>query len=431
MRICALVIACALLAACGKKGPPLLPYVRVPVAAEIASARRIGNDVYVTVAVPAADIDEATPSAVREIGIYAVTAAVAPPASQFLTIATKVVTIPVARYADPSDTSGTVVPDPETGALQGTSVTIRESLTQAEMVPRELPAPKTGRAALAPPADVRVAEPRPDTLRRFYMTIPLGDRPDRPGPPSKIVDVPMTNVPDRVLGVRIAQKGRSVVLEWTPSGGLLGWLLDRTLPAERPPLDQPKAATAPAAPAGPVRYNVYREIAADPLVLPRAVPDTTWTSVPQTPVNAQPLATLSFTEEVPFDERRRCYEVRAVRGTDAQRVESEASARECLIPIDTEPPVAVTGLTATPVEGSITLRWEPNGEEDLRGYLVLRSDAGDDTLLLLTKGPIAGTRWIDDTVISGRMYRYVVQAVDSRIPAPNVSEPTETTATAP
>jgi hypothetical protein len=83
------------------------------------------------------------------------------------------------------------------------------------------------------------------------------------------------------------------------------------------------------------------------------------------------------------------------------------------------------------MEGVISLRWEPNGEEDLRGYIVWRREAGDDTLLSLTPTPIAGTRYDDSRdLMPGRMYTYVVQAVDNRIPLPNVSDPTEVTVTA-
>ena len=84
------------------------------------------------------------------------------------------------------------------------------------------------------------------------------------------------------------------------------------------------------------------------------------------------------------------------------------------------------------MEGSIELAWEPNGEEDFRGYLVLRSEAGDDTLRQLPKANalITDTRYTDSDVMPGRTYTYVVRAVDNRIPVPNVSDPTETTATA-
>src|SRR5688572_26183400 len=127
------VVLAAATAGCGRKGPPLLPYVRVPVAAEIASARRIGNDVYVTVTIPTVDIDELTPASVCEVEVYAATAAAPPPIAQFLAVGARVETIPVARYADPSDGSVAVTPDPKSGALQGASVTIKDTLTKDEM----------------------------------------------------------------------------------------------------------------------------------------------------------------------------------------------------------------------------------------------------------------------------------------------------------
>src|SRR5215208_4253606 len=71
---CALTMACALSTACGKKGPPLLPFVRQPKAAEITSARRVGNDVYLTVTVPTANVDDSTPASVAHIQVLAVTA---------------------------------------------------------------------------------------------------------------------------------------------------------------------------------------------------------------------------------------------------------------------------------------------------------------------------------------------------------------------
>ena len=442
--------------ACGKKGPPLLPYQRQPAAAEVTAARRIGNDVYVTVTVPTANIDDSRPASVSEIEVYGVTAATAPPQSQFVSIAERVATIPVARDADPSDKSGTVVPDPKTGALQGTSVTIRDSLTPEKMKPRELPASATsgrdatrqaalsGRSApqtvaAGKPAAQEASSPSPaaapEAPRRFYMTIPFSAR-KRPGPPSKIVDVPMTSVPDKVLAIRATMKGRNVELAWEPAGGLVGFLLDRALPVETPPVDERPAAASPGAKpqtqSGPTLYNVYVELAPDTLALPAGpATESPPAAVPALPVNREPLAMLSFSEEVPFDERRRCYHVRAVRGSGAQRVEGEASERSCIVPVDTEPPAAPTGLLVTSDEGSISLRWEPNGEEDFRGYLVLRSEAGDDTLRLLTRdGPIADTKFTDSTVMSGRMYTYVVQAVDNRIPVPNVSDPTEIPVTA-
>ncbi len=253
--------------------------------------------------------------------------------------------------------------------------------------------------------------------------------------------MPLTFVPDKVPPVRAAMAGYSIKLEWEPSGGIVGWLLDRPL-APEVPLTEPAGTTTPARGAwltaataptsGPTLYNVYREIAPDPLA--RTVRDATpspWASLPATPINPQPLAALTFLDEVPFDDRQRCYHVRAVRGTGTQQVESEPSQRACIVPVDLEPPARPTGLRATFVEGGVMLLWEPNGEEDFRGYVVLRREAGDDTLLELTSAPTAVTQYTDDKLlVSGRMYIYVVQAVDNRIPLPNVSDPAEITVTA-
>lgn len=425
------IVVAALAAGCGKKGPPLLPFVRQPAAAEVTSAVRVGDDVYVTVSVPTANVDGSAPASVKEIEVWGATAATAPSPSQLTAMGTLVAKIPVARYADPADRSGTVMPDPTTGALQGVSVTIRDALTEDEMTPSS---PKA--SAVKAPTDKTSTAPATDPAapRRYYMTIPVSER-KRPGPPSKLVDVSLTSVPAGVTSVSARMDGRKVVVEWQPSGGLVGFLLDGALPVEPSPLGE--TATSPAKPAaapasGPVLYNVYRELSPDPLALParEAAGGSPWASNPELPITPQPQTQLRFEEEVPFDERRRCYYVRAVRGTGAQRVESQSSSRVCVIPVDTEPPAMVTSLSATVVEGEITLRWDPNGEEDLRGYIVLRSEAGDDTLQQLTRAPITRTTYTDTNVMSGRTYRYVVHAVDNRIPVPNVSDPTETPVTA-
>ena len=437
---CALAMAGALTVACGKKGPPLLPFIRQAQAAEITSARRIGNDVYLTITVPTANIDDSTPASVAQIQVLAVTMETPPPQSQFATIATQVALISVARHADPSDKSGKVVPDPKTGALQGASVTIKESLTPQEMVRRELPS--SAKATEGKPAkDVRPAATppppasEPEVLRRFYMTIPLSDR-GRPGVASKVVDVPMSSTPDKGPTLDLKRTGHEVVLLWEPAGGLLGWLLDRALRAEPAPVEERRASgaaasKAPAAPSGPALYNIYREIDPDPLASPGPKPSETPAVSLAVPINKEPLTSLTLTDDLPFDGMTYCYYVRAVRGTGTQRVEGEPSDRQCTVPVDDEAPAAPTGLTATAEEGSISLRWEPNGEEDLGGYLVLRRDPGGDTLRQLTPVPIAGTTYTDSPVTSGQMYTYIVRAVDKQPSKPNVSiDSAETAVTA-
>ncbi|HVG53884.1 MAG TPA: hypothetical protein VM846_05635 [Vicinamibacterales bacterium] len=435
-----LLVALLMLAtiACGKKGPPLLPFVRIPAASEVTEARRVGNSVYVTVSVPTADVDGATPASVATIEVYAVTAETAPsPGLGFpLLTETLVATIPVARAADPSDRSGTVVPDPKTGALQGQSVTILDSLTPEKLAPTVLPAPRArgGR----PPASIPEPETSqaPQALRRYYIAVPFSRDRRRSGPPSTVMEVPLMFVPDKVPALNAEMKGHAIELTWAPAGGLIGWLLDRPLPPEVP-LSKPPVGASPQATAkpststspttGPTLYNVYREVAPDPLALQRRpAAASSWEERPATPINPQPIAELSFSDDVPFDDRLRCYQIRAVRGTGAQQVESEPSETVCKVPVDLDPPAKVTGLSVTEEGGAITLRWEPNGEEDLGGYIVLRREVGSDTLQKLTLEPLTKTSYTDSSVMSGRMYIYVVQAVDNRIPLPNVSDPEET-----
>ena len=57
--------------ACGKKGPPLAPFVRIPAAVEQVEARRVGDDVYVTRDRAAKNIDGSMPVDVARIEVYA------------------------------------------------------------------------------------------------------------------------------------------------------------------------------------------------------------------------------------------------------------------------------------------------------------------------------------------------------------------------
>jgi len=430
--IAALAIAGAV-TGCGKKGPPLTPIVRVPAAVESLAPRRVGDDVYVTFTVPKTNIDTSTPASIARVELYAATALTPPTRARFLEIATLVGTVPVAPAADPANPRAVVPePDPKAGALQGQAVTVRDRLTPDAMRPRQLRVLEEERRA-APPA-VASLTPRPTVPRRFYMAIPFGGG-GLPGPRSPVVEFPLTGLPDPPTGLQVTTSATAVTLQWEPSGGLIGWLLDRALPVEASPLPDslPRAAAAPATPvtselpSGPTRYNLYRELAPDPLLLPpppgSAMP---WNATAPQPINATPLAVLTYADPIVLDDRERCYVVRAVLGT----VESEPSTRVCVTPIDIYPPAAPTGLDRVAGEGFIELLWDPNVEADLGGYIVLRAEAGGDTLLQLTPTPISGTRYADRTVTPGVRYTYVVRAVDNRVPLPNMSEPAEVSETA-
>jgi hypothetical protein len=82
-------------------------------------------------------------------------------------------------------------------------------------------------------------------------------------------------------------------------------------------------------------------------------------------------------------------------------------------------------LNAVGSEGAVSLSWEPNEEEDLVGYLVLRGVAPGETLLPLTAEPVRESTYRDNTALPGVRYVYTVQAVDDAVP-PNISLASET-----
>jgi hypothetical protein len=257
-------------------------------------------------------------------------------------------------------------------------------------------------------------------LRRFYVALAFSDR-GRPGPPSAPVELPLLAVPEAPSGLQLEYTAGNVLLTWQPPGGVIGFLLDNALPLETLTEDETPAPAAGALPPGPTLYHVYRALAPDPLVLPSAtavIPAGTVT-VPR-PLTPVPVGDLTFTDSVEFD-RERCYEVRAVRGTAPEAVESGPTERLCVTPVDVFAPAAPAGLSAVTREGAIDLIWEAGPELDVWGYVILRGTAGDATLQPLNAAPVIETQFTDTTVMPGTRYVYAVVAVDSRLPVPNIS----------
>ena len=409
---------------CGKKGPPLAPYVLLPDAPTRVTAQRAGDDVFVTLTLPAQNVDKSMPADVRRIEIYGYTATTPPPRARQLELATLVATVPVATALPEGALLGQRPRTAETkdAARPGATITVKETLGPDAFVPKALPTPPVPvpRTPAAATSAIRPAPPGP--LRRFYVTLAFSDR-GRPGPPSVPVELPLLTVPESPSGLQVEYTADAVVLTWQPAGGLIGFLLDNAMPLETLTEDEtPAAAGAGALPPGPTRYHVYRALAPDPLVLPSAaaaIPAGTVT-VPR-PVTVVPVDDLTFTDSVEFD-RERCYEVRAVRGTPPNAVESGPTERYCVTPVDVFAPTAPAGLSAVTREGAVDLIWEASPELDVWGYVVLRGTAGDATLQPLNAAPVIETQFTDTTVMPGTRYVYAVIAVDSRLPVPNISD---------
>lgn len=410
-----------LVVGCGKKGPPLAPIVRIPAPIEAVEVHRVGDDAYVTVTVPTANVDTSTPVDVGKVQIFGYTGTSAPSKARWADVAQLVATVPVVTPVE-----GAPPPAAESGAAPGASVTVRDRLTPDRLTPGPVEAPAPPRPGTAPgPASPTSAQSAPGLLRRFYLAIPFSTR-GRPGPPGGTADVPLLPLPSAPDVLVAPYTAEGVALEWAPSGGLLGYLFDRHLSPEEPPLDArleplPQPPPAPLDALGPVRYNVYREVEPDPLALPTTRPSLPWLDVRPQPANDMPIEGTAWNDGVDFD-RRRCYVVRAVRGTGAAAIEGPPSEPACFIPTDAFPPSVPTRLVAVADERGISLIWEPSGDADVAGYVVLRGEPSDATLQPLTPSPVPDPRFRDTTVVSGRRYVYAVRAVDGHLPVPNVSD---------
>jgi hypothetical protein len=74
-------------------------------------------------------------------------------------------------------------------------------------------------------------------------------------------------------------------------------------------------------------------------------------------------------------------------------------------------PPAPTRVDALPEGNAVRLVWEPVVAPDLAGYVVFRAEA-EGSAVRLTEKPISDTFFTDSGVQPGRLYRYIVVAVD-------------------
>jgi hypothetical protein len=349
--------------ACGKKGPPLPPLIKVPVAPDEFLARRRGDVVYLQFIVPNLNTDRSRPANIERVDIYALTGAAPATDAEFLRRGAKVATVPVKAPRDPNQTTDPeeeeseqqeVEPPEGPGIDQGAVATVEDRLTQ-------------GALAASPSAGVP---------SRTYLGVGVSKN-GRTGGVSKRVAVPLVSPPAPPASVNVAYTERAVTVSWTA-------------PAVRPP-------DASDLPAPGLAYHVY-DVTRRPGQAP--VPSQlTKTAVDET----------SFSDERMTWGETRCYAVRTVLRYDALTIESDEARPPCVTLKDTFPPARPQGLTSVASEGAISLIWEPNAEADLDGYIVVRG-ASAAAMQPIT-GVVHETTFRDE-VMSGTRYFYAVRAVD-------------------
>jgi hypothetical protein len=379
---------------CGRKGPPLPPFSHIPDAIAQIQARRVGSDVFITFVVPSQNIDASKPADVDRVEVFAVTTDGPPPREPLAKIAERIASLPVVPPPPQSKDAAPPASRPPGMAAQGESITIRESLGTPQLTPtvkaesQSSSKPDLAAAAESPPAPAGDAGDKPPSQppagpRRYYAAVAVNDR-NHSIQRGAFASVPVDPLPDAPSGVVLTNTEESLVVTWTPMPGDMA-------------------------------YNVYRDDM-EGVEVPAASPVSTQ---PPAPLNSMPLAGTTFSEPVEFGVRR-CFRVRSIRAG----AESEASDRQCRTAEDTYPPAAPRELSALTSGDGITLKWTANTEKDLAGYLILRGQPGDATLLPITPKPVMQTTYTDREVKSGARYVYAVVAVDSA-PTPNRSPESE------
>jgi len=426
---------------CGKKGPPRAPIRIVPTEPTEFEARRLGAEVYLQFDVPATNTDDTALADLDTVEVYSITLGPLPEGvspltdEEFIEAATLVATINVRPPAEldlaelPPPVDGTLLELPAPGA----TVAVREVLT-AEMLrsadlsdvdrrfdidednedDAEVPV-VTGLRWVETPAAFPFLPERP---RRTYVAVGLTADGDY-GNMSTELGVRLDAAPSAPGPPEVSYTVDVATITWLPAPNAMRAVqapaLDLSaLEATAPELPVLLESTPTIASAEPMTYNVYT-------YNPRAAVPADGDVVMPIPVNAVPLETFELSDaNVEFGVER-CYIVTAISTVDGDPIESEASSPTCAEFRDTFAPAAARNLAAVGSLGAVSLIWEPNSEADLAGYLVLRGESPDGTLVPLMTVPLTETNYRDTTGTTGVTYVYAVVAADGAAP-PNISE---------
>jgi hypothetical protein len=81
--------------------------------------------------------------------------------------------------------------------------------------------------------------------------------------------------------------------------------------------------------------------------------------------------------------------------------------------LDTAPPAAPAGMTATVDEGTVRVQWTPSAEPDVAGYRVYRAVQSDGPFVLVSGGTITANEWVEPMPDRVPVAYYEVTAIDA------------------
>jgi hypothetical protein len=404
----ACVCAALLAGGCGKRGNPMPPLVRVPAPPTDLVVARFDDGVYMRVTVPASNVDGVKPADVARVDVYAITLDRDPRVladldpEELRELSTLVASEQVRRPLPPPLPSkegapAAEAPAEEPGADQGATIVLSETLTAAARTSVSVPSADENVRVMADERAVMlpiVAPTIESGPRRFYYAVAVSAR-GRHSPHTGLVPVPVdatSGAPSQPV-IQVAET--SATIRWSPPVDARG---------QTPPVEEgllPSRLLVPAPPA--TTYEVYE--------VGRDAPEKTGVTFPA-PLTASPVAATEWVQENVTLGARRCFVIRAVDTVHGAPVRGPASPVGCDPFADVFPPGPAHDVIAASVPGAINLIWEPSDAKDAAGYLVLRGEAGSDTLAPLNEAPITDLRYRDEAVKSGVRYVYAVVSVD-------------------
>jgi len=406
-----LALIVAPIIACGVKGPPQPPLVRLPAPPGDLVAERRADRVEIRFVVPGENTDGSRPANIERVDVYALTGPSDVSDELLLKRGVLVASVQVKAPRDPDDTVnpgdpiGDAEPPEGPGLDQSATAQVYEDLAAEAMQPADLRDPPRTKADMDGPMPLTGP---PSVLSRTFVGVGVSTR-GRLGTMSRRAVVTMLPAPLAPPQPDVTYDEKSITVMWTTA--------DAGTPTAAPgPGVLPARTFGMGTPM--IGYHVYDVTPPSARSDAAPAPDS---SKPDAPAGAR--LTEMPVPKGPFVDTRiewgaaRCYTVRVVRTFNGLPVEGDAASPRCTTLTDTFAPAAPTGVTPIPSEGAITLIWNPNTEPDLAGYIVLRSPAAAVALSPLTPAPVQLTT-LRDAAASGARFFYAVQAIDK---AGNVS----------